>query len=163
MKYKQSLGVIVGIILSFFSVSLFDQWSTFSNAVEFAQYDIIQSFSILIGANFEFDIITYFASGPYTIENFFKPPLLGCILLGFTAGIIAKGLKRSLIASFLVIIISLLIWIILYIFSGEDLGALFQGTLLIPTVGGIIGGLIGSLFGGLLAGLLTLSYEEGYY
>lgn len=163
MKYKLTLGVIIGIILSFFSVSLFNEWYTFNEAVVFAQYDIIQSFSILVGANFEFDIITYFASGPLTIENFFKPALLGSIFIGFAAGIIAKGLKRSLIASFLVIIISLLIWIILYIFSGEDLGAQFQGTLLIPTIGGIIGSLVGGIFGGLLAGLLTISYEEGYY
>lgn len=163
MKYKLTLGVIIGIALSFFSVSLFDQWNTFNEAVVFAQYNIIESFSFLIGANFEFDIITYFVSGPYTIENFFEPALLGSILIGFTGGIIAKGLKRSLIASFLVIVISLLIWIILYIFSGEDLGAQFQGTLLIPTIGGMIGSLVGGLFGGLLAGLLTLSYEEGYY
>lgn len=163
MKYKLPIGISIGIVLSFFSVSLFDQWDTFHKAAIFAPYNIIHTFSSLVGANFKFDIITYFALGPYTIENFFQPALLGCIFIGFMAGIIAKGLKRSIIASFLVIVISLLIWIILYIFSGEDLGALFQGTLLIPTVGGMIGGLMGGLFGGLLAGLLTLSYEEGFY
>jgi hypothetical protein len=163
MKYKLPIGVVVGIILSFFSVSLFDQWKTFSDALVFAPYNIIETFAWLIGANFEFDIISYFAFGPYTIQNFFQPALLGCIFIGFTSGIIARGLKRSILASLLVIIISLLIWIILYIFSGQDLGALFQGTLLIPTVGGMIGALAGGLLGGLLAGLATISYEEGFY
>jgi len=163
MKYKLPIGITVGIIVSFFSVSIFNQWTTLSNALVFAPKNIIHTSSSLVGANFEFDIITYFAFGPYTIENFFQPALLGSILIGFTAGIIAKGLKRSVIASFLAIIISLLIWVILYIFSGQDLGAQFQGPQLIPSIGGILGGLAGGLAGGLLAGLATISYEEGFY
>ncbi|MBD3196024.1 MAG: hypothetical protein GF317_13280 [Candidatus Lokiarchaeota archaeon] len=157
---RLAIGIVVGVLLSFISVSLFDMWSTFVLAETISQYNILKAMSTLIGANFEFDIITFFTSGPYTLPNFFQPALLSCIFLGIISGAIAKGLKRGTMASFLVITISILIWILISIVSGEDLMALFQGAQLISTVGGILGALIAGILGGLLGGLISGPYEE---
>ena len=82
------------------------------------------------------------------------------IFIGYLTGSIAKGLRRGIIASSLVVIVVLLIWILLSIFSGQDLMALFQGTQLTETLGGIFSAFIGVLIGGVVGGLVSGPYEE---
>ncbi|TXT67319.1 MAG: conserved membrane protein of unknown function [Promethearchaeota archaeon] len=152
---RLGIGIGIGIALSFFSVSLFNQWQTFRTAILFSEYDILQGIGTLVEDLFEFDIINFFSVGPYTITNFFQPAFLACLLMGFVSGAISGGLKRGFIAGTLVIIISLLIWICLSIFSGQDLIALFQGAQLLDTIGGILGALSGGVLGGIAGGSAT--------
>ena len=155
------LGVLSGILLSFISVSLFDQWNTLMTAQMFMETNnnFFQATSKLIGANFQFDIISFFQIWPnYSVQEFFQPAFFGCLFIGFISGAISIGTKRGIMASFLVIIITFLMWIILSIFSGVDLMALFQGTQLIATIGGILSALLSGLLGGMFGGFLTGKY-----
>lgn len=155
---RLALGIVIGVILSFFGVSLFNQWQTFNEALIFS--NVFQITSELIGALFEFDLISFFASGSIDITTFFAPSLLACIFIGFISGTIAKGLKRGIIASMLIIVVDLLLWILLSIISGDDLMALFTGRELVATFGGIFSALLGALIGGSSGGALSGPYEE---
>ncbi len=123
--------------------------------------EIIRIASLLVGANFDFNMISYFTGTP-TFLGFFAPEILAWIFIGYISGTIAKGLKRGVITCALVVIIVLLIWIILSIFSEVDLMSLFQGSQLIETLGGIISAFIGVLIGGVVGGLVSGPYEELY-
>ena len=121
----------------------------------------IKAASLLVGANFDFDMIS-FIEGTSTTLNFFAPELLAWIFIGFLSGAISKGLKRGIIAGLLVVVIVFSLWIILSIISGEDLMALFQDTQLSETLGGIISGLVGAFIGGAIGGLISGPFEEFY-
>ncbi|MBA7572529.1 hypothetical protein ES708_14312 [subsurface metagenome] len=51
---------------------------------------------------------------------------------------------------------------LLSVISGEDLMALFQGTQLSVTIGGMLTAIIGSIIGGLIGGVISGPYEEVY-
>jgi hypothetical protein len=157
--YRLIFGIIAGIALSFVSVFFFNMESLV-NQIQ-TETDIIKKITLLIGANFKFDIIGLF-TGALTVTGFFAAQLLAWLFIGYISGTIAKGLRRGIITSALVVVIDLLIWIILNIISGEDLMALFQGIQLSETLGGIISALLGVLIGGLLGGLISGPYEEYY-
>jgi hypothetical protein len=116
---------------------------------------------LMIGANFKFDLISFFLETP-TIFEFFAPQLLASIFIGFLSGTISKGFKRGLIASIIVIITDVLVWILLSVISGEDLMALFQGAQLSATIGGILTAILGAILGGALGGFLSGPYENSY-
>lgn len=127
----------------------------------YAESNTIKAAALLVGANFNFDMISFFTGTP-TVLGFFAPELLAWIFIGFISGTISKGLRRGIIAGLLVVVIALLIWILLSIISGEDLMALFQGNQLIETLGGIFSAILGALIGGLFGGLVSGPYEEFY-
>ena len=160
-SYRLIIGIIVGIIFSFFTVFFFNMMVIIEQIKLLSGTNLIKIASLLIGANFDFDIISFFSGSPY-ILGFFAPEILAWIFIGYITGTIAKGLKRGTIASVLVVIVVLLIWIILSIISGQDLMALFQGTQLTETLGGIISALVGVLIGGSVGGLVSGPYEEFY-
>jgi len=127
----------------------------------YLQTDILKVIILQIGANFKFDLITFFTGTP-SITEFFAPQVLACIFIGYVSGTISKGLKRGLTASSLVIIIGFLIWMLLSVISGEDLMALFQGAQLSVTIGGILSAILGAVIGGLIGGFISGPYEEVY-
>jgi len=155
------IGIFVGIILSFFTVFFFHMESLFAEIRINVGNNLLKAMTDLIGANFKFDIIGFF-SGTITIYGFFAPQLLAWLFIGYISGTIAKGSRRGIIASLLVVVLDLLIWIILNIISYEDLMALFQGPQLTETLGGIISAFLGAFIGGLIGGLITGPYEEFY-
>ena len=124
----------------------------------YLETDILKAIIIQIGANFKFDLIAFF-TGTQDIAEV-APQLLASIFIGFLSGTIAKGLKRGLIASTLVIIVAFLIWMLLSVISGEDLMALFQGPQLSSTIGGILSAILGAIIGGLIGGFVSGPYEE---
>ena len=158
-SYRLIFGIVIGIILSFLSVFFFNMESIFNNIQNNADTNLLKAIALLIGANFKFDIIEFF-SGTLTVSGFFAAQLLAWLFIGYISGTIAKGLRRGIIAGLLVVVI--LLWIILSIVSGEDLMALFQGTQLSETLGGIISGLLGAFIGGSIGGLISGPYEEFY-
>ena len=160
-SYRLIFGIVIGIVLSFVSVFFFNMESIINQIQIYAGSDILRAITLLIGANFKFDIIAYF-SGALTVTGFLAPQLLAWLFIGYVSGTIAKGLRRGIIISLLIVIIDLLIWIILSIISGEDLMALFQGVQLSETLGGIISGFLGAFIGGILGGLISGPYEEFY-
>lgn len=160
-SYRLIIGILVGITLSFFTVFFFNMMVVLDQIKLLSGTNLTKIASLLIGANFEFDMISFFSGSPY-ILGFFAPEILAWIFIGYITGTIAKGLKRGTIASVLVVIVVLLIWIILSIISGQDLMALFQGTQLTETLGGIISALVGVLLGGSVGGLVSGPYEEFY-
>lgn len=158
-SYRLIIGIIVGIVFSFFTVFFFNMTVILNQIQLYAKTDIIRIASLLAGANFNFNMISYITGTP-TILGFFAPEILAWIFIGYITGSIAKGLRRGTIASSLVVVIVLLIWIILSIFSQVDLMALFQGTQLTETLGGIISAFLGVLIGGVAGGLISGPYEE---
>ena len=160
-SYRLIIGILVGITLSFFTVFFFNMMVILDQIKLLSGTNLTKIASLLIGANFDFDMISFFSGSPY-ILGFFAPEILAWIFIGYITGTIAKGLKRGTIASILVVIVVLLIWIILSIISGQDLMALFQGTQLTETLGGIISAIVGVLLGGSVGGLVSGPYEEFY-
>jgi hypothetical protein len=159
--YRLIFGIIAGIILSFFTVFFFNMTGIVALIKQNVRSNPIKAASLLVGANFDFDMISFFTGTP-TFLGFFAKELLAWILIGLLTGIISKGLKRGITAALLVVVIDILFWIIFSIISGEDLMALFQGTQLSETLGGIISALIGAFIGGSIGGLITGPYEEFY-
>ncbi|MFX1325902.1 MAG: hypothetical protein ACFE8N_13190 [Promethearchaeota archaeon] len=160
-SFRLIIGIITGIVLSFLSVFFFNMETIFNQIQIYAGSNILKAITLLIGANFKFDIIGFF-TGSLTVSGFFAAQLLAWLFIGYISGTISKGLRRGIISSLLVVVIDLLVWIILNIISGEDLMALFQGIQLSETLGGIISALMGALIGGLLGGLISGPYEEYY-
>ena len=158
-SYRLIIGIIVGIILSFFTVFFFNMMVIITQIQLYSGNNLIRIASLLIGANFDFDMISFITGSP-SILGFFAPEILAWIFIGYISGTIAKGLRRGLIAGSLVVVIVLSIWIILSIFSQVDLMSLFTGNQLIETLGGIISALIGVLIGGSVGGLISGPYEE---
>ena len=161
VSYRLVLGIIVGIVFSFFTVFFFNMEATIIQIQMYLQTDILKVIILQIGANFKFDLLAFFTGTP-SITEFFAPQVLACIFIGYVSGTISKGLKRGVIASSLVIIIGFLIWMLLSVISGEDLMALFQGAQLFVTVGGILSAILGAVIGGLLGGFISGPYEEVY-
>ncbi len=157
-SYRLIFGIITGIVLSFFTVFFFNMVSMINVIKVLGEGNFIKTISLLIGANFNFDMLSFFSGSP-TILGFFAPELLAWLFLGFISGSIAKGFKRGIIASLVVVVIVLLFWIVSSIFSGVDLMALFQDQL-IETLGGIITGFAGALIGGGIGGGISGPYEE---
>ena len=158
VSYRLVLGIIVGIVFSFFTVYFFNMEVVIRQIRFFLQTDILKVIVLQIGANFKFDLLAFF-TGTQDIAEV-APQLLACIFIGFLSGTISKGLKRGLIASSLVIIITFLIWMLLSVISGEDLMALFQGPQLFVTIGGILSAILGAIIGGLIGGFVSGPYEE---
>ncbi|MHA2290143.1 MAG: hypothetical protein ACXABG_15265, partial [Promethearchaeota archaeon] len=144
VSYRLVIGIIVGIIFSFFTVYFFNMENIIIQLQIYLQTDILKVIVIQLGANFKFDLLAFFTGTP-TITDFFAPQLLASIFIGFLSGTISKGLKRGLIASSLVIIIDFLVWMLLSVISGEDLMALFQGAQLSGTIGGILTAILGAI------------------
>ncbi len=161
VSYRLVLGIIVGIVFSFFTVFFFNMTATILQIQIYLQTDILKVIILQIGANFKFDLIAFFTGTP-SITEFFAPQVLACIFIGYVSGTISKGLKRGVIASSLVVIIGFLIWMLLSVVSGEDLMALFQGAQLSVTVGGILSAILGAVIGGLIGGFISGPYEEVY-
>ncbi|MFX0032957.1 MAG: hypothetical protein ACFE8E_10225 [Candidatus Hodarchaeota archaeon] len=161
VSYRLVIGIIVGIIFSFFTALFFDMDGILPVIQVTAGSDFLKIVTILSGWNFEYDIISFFIESPSIVE-FFAPQLLACIFVGYLSGSISKGFKRGLIASSLVTAVNLAIWMLLSVLLGEDLAALFQGAQLIATVGGILSALIGAILGGITGGLISGPYEEVY-
>jgi hypothetical protein len=159
VSYRLIIGIIVGICFSFVTVFFFNMEDVLIRIQLYLGSDALRVVILMIGANFEFDLISFLTGTPNIIE-FFAPQLLASIFIGYLSGTIAKGVKRGLTAGTLVIVIDFLIWMLLSVVAGEDLMALFQGAQLISTVGGILSAIIGSILGGFLGGLIAGPYEE---
>jgi hypothetical protein len=161
VSYRLLIGIIASVGFSFFTAFFFTMEEVTEQIPLFIASDPLKVVILMIGANFKFDIISFFLESP-TFFGFFAPPLLASILIGFLSGTISKGLKRGLIASTIVIITDVLIWILLSVISGEDLMALFQGAQLSATIGGILTAILGALAGGILGGFISGPYENTY-
>lgn len=158
-SYRLIIGIIIGICFSFITVFFFHMEEVILQIQLYLGSDALRVIILMIGANFEFDVISFFTGTPSLVE-FFAPQILATIFIGYLSGTIAKGMKRGLTAGILVITIDLLIWMLLSVIVGDDLMALFQGAQLSSTIGGILSAIIGSIFGGFLGGLIAGPHEE---
>lgn len=133
-------------------------WLVFDQIEFYAGDNIIKTIAYLIEANF---VGTYnIFSGPFNIIKLLNPQFLSWIFIGYISGSIAKGKKRAVLTSLIVVVIVVLIWVSFNIISGTDLMAMFQGQQLRDTLGGIIAALISCLLGGVLGGLVSGPYED---
>jgi len=158
-SYRLIFGIIIGIVLSFLSVFFFNMESIANQIL--TEPSLLRAIALLIGANFKFDIIAFF-TGTLSVTGFFAAQLLAWLFIGYISGTMAKGLKRGITASLLVVVLDILIWIILNIIVGEDLMSFFQGTQLSETLGGLITALLGAFIGGSVGGLISGPHEEYY-
>ena len=104
VSYRLLIGIIVGICFSFVTVFFFNMEDVIIRIQLYLNSDALKVIILMIGANFEFDIISFFTSTPNLIE-FFAPQLLATIFIGYLSGTIAKGMKRGLTAGTLIIFI----------------------------------------------------------
>ena len=156
--YRLVMGILVGVGLSFFSVYFYNMMDLISQIQSYTQTNIVKAVAIAIGSNFRFDFVSVWTGTPTTL-GFFIPQLIVWIVLGYFSGTIAKGAKRGIMASFLVIVIVFVIWLLLSIFSQVDLMAIFSGSQLIFTLGGFLVSLAGGLAGGIAGGYISGPYE----
>ena len=91
-SYRLIIGIVVGIILSFFTVFFFNMMSIINNIELYAGDSLIRTITMLTGANFDFDMISFFLGSP-SIIGFFAPEILAWLFIGYIGGTIAKGLK----------------------------------------------------------------------
>ena len=159
VSYRLVIGIIVGICFSFLTVFFFNMDKVILRIELYLGSDPLKVIILMIGANFEFDIISFFTSNTSFLE-IFNRQILASIFIGYVSGTMVKGVKRGLTASSLVIVVDFLIWMLLSVISGEDLMALFQGAQLSATIGGVLTGMIGVLIGGFLGGLISGPFEE---
>ncbi len=150
------IGIIVGVALSLVCTALFSMWQIRLSS------NILTTIGILLGANFEFNMIDFITGGDYTHIALLQPAVVAWLVVGYIGGSIAKGAKRGLMTGLLVLAIVLLVWILLNVLSGEDLLGLFTGSQLMVTLGGIVTGAVGGVVGGLLGGISSGPYEEFY-
>lgn len=156
--YRLVFGILLAVGFSFFSPYFFNMIDLISQIQSYTQTNIIKAVAIAIGSNFRFDFISVWTGTPTTL-GFFVPQIIVWFVLCYICGTIAKGTKRGVMASFLVIVIVFVIWIMLSIFSQVDLMAIFSGNQLIFTLGGLLVSLVGGLAGGLVGGYVSGPYE----
>lgn len=148
------IGVIVGIALSIVSVAMFSMWTLRLNK------GTLLTMVILFGSNFDYDILTTLLKADFGALIFLPPALLSWLFVGYVSGTIAKGATRGIMAGLLVLVVDLLVYILLSVIAAVDLMAMFQGSQLIYTLGGILTGVIGGIIGGFLGGIVSGPYEE---
>ena len=156
---RMALSILIGIILSIFSIGAFTSWSSWYSNYAYFGTDLLKFFYVIFTDNFRFDIISFFTSDTMTIFNFFAPAMLSWLFVGFVCGAIVKGSKRGFEVGLLVVIVDLLLWILLGIIGGEDVFNQFIDTNLVTTLGGIISAIAGAVIGGLLGGWASGPFE----
>ena len=156
--YRLVFGIIIGVGLSFFSVYFFNMVDLLDQIEAHVGTNFIKALAIAVGSNFRFDFVSVLTGTPTTL-GFFVPQIIIWIVLCYFCGTIAKGTKRGAMASFLVIVIVFVIWIMLSIFSQVDLMAMFSGNQLIYTLGGLLVSLVGGLAGGTVGGTISGPFE----
>ena len=159
IDYRLILGIFTAVLLSFFTVYFFNMEQLMSLILTDAQNNIFKALANMMRANFSLDPQSIF-TGLDTPFGFFVPHVVMWLFLGYICGTIAKGTKRALMATIIVIIIDMLLWILLSVISGVDLMSLFTGIQLSQTVGAMVIALIGGSFGGILGGIISGPYEH---
>ena len=154
-----TFSILIPLSISFFTLYLFSIDVMITQIEQTSGTDIIRVISLMLYANFRFDAISMFTGGE-TPLGFFAPQILMWFYMAFICGTIAKGAKRGLTASLILVIISILLWILFSVLSSIDLMSLFTGTELIYTLGGMAIALVGGLLGGLLGGLISGPYPK---
>ena len=150
------VGVIVGVILSFFTVSMFTAGKPFNEMAPLLAYDPVRWFHGILDYNFDYNVIFIFTNiSSFSIKTFFAPVFLSWTTLGFIASTIAKGLKRGIMAAYLSAVVVILIWLLAGVLAAVDLMSLFQGAEMLDTVGGMLGSLFGVFLGGLAGGAIS--------
>ncbi len=156
--YRLVFGILIGVGLSFFSIYFFNMYDLLSQIRAHAGTNFVKALSIAIGSNFQFDLVSVITGTPTTF-GFFIPQVVIWFVLGYFCGTIAKGAKRGLQTSFLLVVIVFVIWIMLSIFSQVDLMSMFSGNQLIFTSGGLFVSLVGGLVGGSIGGYISGPFE----
>jgi len=156
---RMFIGILVGIILSVFSIAAFTSWSTWIENYNYFGTDLLKFIYVILTDNFHFDIISFFTSDTMTLFNFLAPAMLSWLFVGFVCGAIAKGARRGIECALLVVVVDLLIWIMIGIIVGEDVFDQFIDTNLVTTLGGIISAIAGAVIGGLLGGWASGPFE----
>jgi len=108
VSYRLVIGIIVGICFSFLTVFFFNMDNVILRIELYFGSDPLKVIILMIGANFEFDIISFFTNNPSFLE-IFSPQILASIFIGYLSGSIVKGVKRGLTAGSLVVVVDFLI------------------------------------------------------
>ena len=158
--YRLIFGILVPILLSFFTVYFFNMEELMKIIVsDLAQNDVLKGLSYVLTANFSLDPSSIF-SGLDTPFGFFIPHVVVWLFLGYICGTITKGFKRSIMGTAIVVIIDLLLWILLSVIAGVDLMSMFTGIQLSQTLLAILIAFLGAIIGGILGSLVSGPYED---
>jgi len=160
VDYRLIFGILVPILLSFFTVYFFNMEDLMVIIVSnYAQNDLFKALSYVLTANFSLDPSSVF-TGLDTPFGFFIPHIVVWLFLGYICGTITKGFKRSILATAIIVIIDLLLWILISVIAGVDLMSMFTGIQLSQTLLAIVIAFIGALTGGILGGMISGPYED---
>jgi hypothetical protein len=162
-----ALGFLYGMILGLFGVFLF---SNFNYAGVSLQEIIYRIFNLdfatgvyeFIWFSFHFNVFQLF--DPVALESInliesFLPPFLGWFSAGLVAGTIVKGVKRSVLNSFIMVVTDVVLWLCFAVVCGANLTFVFVYNLY-ETGGGILTGMIASIIGGIIGGAISGKYQD---
>ncbi len=159
IDYRLVCGILIPVLLSFLTVYFFNMEELMSLIISNSSSNIYKALSYVLMANFSLDPSSIF-TGVDTPFGFFIPHVVMWLFLGYISGTITKGIKRSVIATSIVVIIDLLLWILLSVIAGIDLMSLFTGIQLSQTLLAVFIAFIGGLTGGILGGLISGPHED---
>lgn len=112
--------------------------------------------------SFYFDFFSLFKPETFTSVNLMEalyPPLMGWLFAGLISGAIIKGIKRSVINSMLIVVVTVLLLLCLAIISGANLTFVFAINI-VETLGGILTALFALIIGGIIGGALSGKYID---
>ncbi|MHA1338751.1 MAG: hypothetical protein ACTSRZ_01850 [Promethearchaeota archaeon] len=166
VNFRFLVGYLVGICLGSIGVFIFSDFEYMGIPI----VDIFTNLNInfinglyeFFWLGFQFNIFNLFIPTQWNTINFidiFYPSLMGWFSAGLISGTIVKGVKRSSLNSFLVLLTIILFWLVLALISGANLTFIFI-TNLYETAGGLISAILFAQLGGIIGGLLFGQYSD---
>jgi hypothetical protein len=158
------IGFIYGTFLGLFGVFLFSNfiYAGISISEVFSSTNISASLYQFFWLSFRFNLFDLFDPAVLSSINLletFYPAFMGWFSAGLVAGIIVKGVKRSIINALLMVVFNVILWLSFAMISGANLTFVFF-TNLYETGGGILLGLGSAILGGSIGGLLSGRYSS---
>lgn len=156
------IGFFYGTFLGLFGVFLFSNFTYAGISIGdlFSGSNLSASLYQFFWLSFRFNLFDLFDPVSLLSLNLletFYPAFMGWFSAGLIAGIIVKGIKRSIINALLMVVFNVILWMSFAMISGANLTFVFF-TNIYETGGGILLGLCSAMLGGVIGGLLSGRY-----
>ncbi len=165
---RAAAGVIVGFLFMLIAPFIFVEWEV--NALMnvslvsiFGQMstDLPGAFSTWFGLGFNGDgsIFAIFSGFDWVFDanrrEIIWMTIMAWFSTAFVIGLIAKGVKRSILVALGVFIVYLSLFLIFAVLSGKDLMTMFTGANMIDQLGVLLTAAVFSVLGGLIGGRVS--------
>ncbi|MCP4760597.1 MAG: hypothetical protein GY870_02375 [archaeon] len=157
MAKRGIIGFFFGLIMATLGVFIFSGGSytgrtiinVLDNRLIIALYEFVWisfRFNIFNLATMELGSAIFFAE--------FYPPAMSWFFASLISGTIVKGIKRGVLLSWVIVLSTVIIWLILAVLGGANISGIFFINIS-DTIGGILTALIAASLGGLMGGLIN--------